>query len=234
MASKDTEKFYWWKKDKNYYSNHKIKALEKKKNGYAYSVLLDKIKCESTPYQGILRFSETRAFTIEELSAVVDMPVKLVKSGLEALEELELIHTQENGAIEIIGFTKCVGSETGKARRMKDYREAQEMLQKGSNEPKCSLESRVKSQEIRDKNIYNLSSSFINYVEESEQLSPEKKEKSKEVLMMMSKANQITNIQPTYEALREIYIHVMDSENIYNLQGYIVNCFKRELRREMQ
>lgn len=230
MSARDKEKFYWWKKDKNYYSQHKIKALEKRKNGYAYSVLLDKIKCESTPYKGILRFSETRAFTLEELSAVVDMPIKLVKSGLEALEELELIKKHDDGAIEIIDFCKCVGSETGQTVRKRKATEG------GNSEvnftaplpqidQKNTLESRVRDKniDIKNKIIYLLSSSKNIYI------GMKLENEFNETLKMMIKAAQVTNKLPTKERLEDLMKEIIfDGEEIYNKQGYLIECFKNE------
>lgn len=232
MSSRDKEKFYWWKKDKNYYSNHKIRALERKKNGYAYSVLLDKIKCESTPYGGILKFSETRAFSIEELSAVVDMPIKMVKAGLEALEELELIKKYEDGSIEIIDFMKCVGSETGQTVRKREKKEG------GNSEvnftalvPQESLnntlESRDKSKSIEEYIYDYLSSSILTYMEAG---------LPKNDLMMimnnMCTAGMQTRILPSKDRLLEILREVVsknDSNEIFNIQGYLINTFKNEV-----
>lgn len=226
MSARDKEKFYWWKKDKNYYSAHKIKALERRKNGYAYSVLLDKIKCESTPYKGILKFSESRAFTIEELSAVVDMPVKLVKSGLEALEELELIKKHEDGVIEIIDFCKCVGSETGQTVRKRKATEG------GNSEvnftaplpqidQKNTLESRDKS--IENRIIYLLlsSSSIFSSIGLDKDY--------KRVEKMMIKAAQITNKIPTQGRLEDLMKKIIfDGKTIGDKQSYLIECFKNE------
>lgn len=230
MSARDKEKFYWWKKNKNYYSQHKIKALEKRKNGYAYSVLLDKIKCESTPYKGILKFSESRAFTIEELSAVVDMPIKLVKSGLEALEELELIKKHDDGAIEIIDFCKCVGSETGQTVRKRKATEGGNSevnftAPLPQNDQKNTLESRVRDKniDIKNKIIYLISSSSITY--SSMKLDKE----YEDTLMMMTKAAQVTNKLPTKERLEDLMKEIIfDGEEIYNKQGYLIECFKNE------
>jgi len=154
MSSRDKEKYYWWKKDKNYYSDHRIKSLKKEKNGYVYLTLLDQIKCESTPYNGTLRYSKARAFTDEELSATLDIPVKMVKAGLEVLKEKELIKTLGDGTIKVLEFENCVGFETGAAKRMKGYRERTKQERNGNEtgtkrEQTCP-ESRVKSQDIRD------------------------------------------------------------------------------------
>ena len=230
MSARDKEKYYWWKKDKNYYSQHKIKALEKRKNGYAYSVLLDKIKCESTPYKGILRFSETRAFTIEELSAVVDMPIKLVKSVLEALEELELIKKHDDGAIEIIDFCKCVGSETGQTVRKRKATEGGNSevnftAPLPQNDQKNTLEIRVRDKniDIKNKIIYLISSSSITY---SSMKLDKEYEETKE---MMIKAAQVTNKIPTKERLEDLMKEIIfEEKTIYDKQAYLIQCFKNE------
>lgn len=232
MAAKDKEKYFWWKKDKNFYSNHKIRALEKQKNGYAYLIMFEKIMCESTPYNGFLNFSETRAYTLEELSAVVDMPLKTVKSGLEAMKDLELINIHENGTIEIIGFSKLIGCESGQTKRKKEAKENAEcgndVVNFTPTLPQEAViftqESRVKSKDIR--NIYYyLSSSYDNYI----QLLPEKKEKAEKVLMMMEKAYEITNILPSKQTLYEMFIYIMDQDgHIMNEQGYLIDCFRRD------
>ena len=228
MSARDKEKYYWWKKDKNYYSQHKIKALEKRKNGYAYSVLLDKIKCESTPYKGILRFSETRSFTIEELSAVVDMPIKLVKSGFEALEELELIKKHDDGAIEIMDFCKCVGSETGQTVRKRKATEGGNSevnftAPLPQNDQKNTLESRVRDKNIENRIIYLLSSSSSIFSSIGLYKDYEPVEK------MMIKAAQITNKIPTQGRLEDLMKKIIfDGNGIGDKQSYLIECFKNE------
>lgn len=226
MASRDSEKYYWWKKNKNYYNDHRIKALHKKKNGYAYSVLLDKMKCESTPYKGVLKFSKTRTFTIEELSAVTDMPEKLIKDGLKAMVELELIKQEEDGTIIILDFEECTGYETGASKRMKEKREQMRNIS-GTNEEQMFLESRDKSIEIRDK-ILN-SSSYKGYIA----LVPDREKEANDVVMMMMKAYQVTNILPSDQFLSDMFIYLLTTnESIGNVQGYLINSFKRERNTE--
>lgn len=227
MAARDNEKMWWFRKDKNYYNNHKLKALHKRKNGYAYSILLEHIKCESTPYKGILKFSETRAYTIEELAAVADMSVKMVKNGLEALKELELISIDVSGVITVNEFADKTGSLTEGAKRKREYREQKNEGQigdkLGTNWGQTSLESRVKSKDIKEYILKYLSSSKIKFTE----LGMDKE--YNQVKMMMIKAAQITNILPKEDRVISILNEVIFNENLCNKQGYLINCFRHEV-----
>ena len=231
MSARDNEKYFWWKKDKNYYSNHKLKALHKMKNGYAYSILLEIMKCESTPYGGILKFSDTRAYTVEELSAVADMSVKMVKNGLETLKELELITIDDSGVITINEFSNCTGYETHGSRRKKEFRNQQQNDEEGgqnadnlgTKEGQMSLESRDKSKEIRIYILNYLSSSRIQYTELGMSEDYNKAE------LMMIKAAEVTNILPSKERVIEMLNEIMFNETLFNRQGYLINCFKHEV-----
>lgn len=186
--------------------------------------------CINKELQEELSEIETRAFTLEELSAVVDMPIKLVKSGLEALEELELIKKHDDGAIEIIDFCKCVGSETGQTVRKRKATEGGNSevnftAPLPQNDQKNTLESRVRDKniDIKNKIIYLISSSSITY--SSMKLDKE----YEDTLMMMTKAAQFTNKLPTKERLEDLMKEIIfDGEEIYNKQGYLIECFKNE------
>ncbi len=231
MSSKDKEKFYWWKKDKNYYGDHRLKALEKERNGYAFSILLEKLKCESTPYLGTLKYSENRAFSLSELAAVVDMPTKLVKAGLDALQEKELINVLEDGTIEILEFINCVGFETGAAKRMKEARNYEQKRNKTrTNEEQNGNISgtfvpRYKSQDIRDKsidNIFVISSSIIDkYLGIG--VSSEELENIKNIIL---KAIQTTNASVDDETIDKIIKELWINKNIINPEKYVIKWLK--------
>lgn len=223
MSSKDKEKFFWWKKDKNYYGDHRLKALEKERNGYAFSILLEKLKCESTPYLGTLKYSENRAFSLPELAAVVDMPIKLVQAGLDALQEKELINVLEDGTIEILGFINCVGFETGAAKRKREYRDGTNKGQTADNVP--GMSPRVKSQDIRDKsidNIFVISSSIIDkYLGIG--VSSEELENIKNIIL---KAIQNTNVSVDDETIDKIIKELWINKNIINPEKYVIKWLK--------
>ena len=231
MSARDNEKYFWWKKDKNYYSNHKLKALHRMKNGDTFLYLLENIKCESTPYEGILKFSETRAYTIEELAAVADMSVKMVKNGLQALKDLELITIDDSGIIIVNDFDNCIGSETGQTKRKREAKESGNCevnftTDLPKNEVKNTLDIRVKSKDIRDKIIYLLSSSKLKYRE----LGFDKE--FDEAESMMIKAAIISERIPSKERIEEILGEVVFKNDLFNKQGYLINCFKNEVNCE--
>lgn len=50
-----------------------------------------------------------------------------------------------------------------------------------------------------------------------------------DTLMMMTKAAQVTNKLPTKERLEDLMKEIIfDGEEIYNKQGYLIECFKNE------
>lgn len=249
MSARDKEKYYWWKKNKNYYSNHKLKALEKEKNGYAYSILLEKIKCESTPYDGLLRFSEARAFTTEELAGVVDMPFKIVEKGLEKLKEKELIEIMDDGTIRVLEFDNCVGFETEAARRKREWRNGTNEGQKGDNVPKMSgqMSPRVKSQELRidDDEIQKCARTLLKagvkpeIIDEANDIISETKSPTKLFARIaLAVEAKEPNIRETLQIMKrqnctseEMYSKIskaLRDGSIGNKEGYIATIFRNE------
>lgn len=222
MSSKDKEKFFWWKKDKNYYSDHRLKALEKERNGYAFSVLLEKLKCESTPHLGTLKYSENRAFSLPELAAVVDMPIKLVQAGLDALQQKELIHVLEDGTIQILEFSNCIGSETYQTKRKNEVKITKSC---GKDEVNFTLESRYQSKDIRDKSIdsiFIISSSVLDkYI--SLGVSKEELDNIKNII---SKAVQVTNVNVDEEIIEKIFYELWTNTSIKNPERYVIKWLK--------
>ena len=87
------------------------------------------------------------------LSAVIDEDKDNVESAIETLTNLELIEILDDGTIYMREIERLIGSETGGAKRKREYREKI----KGDIVPKlshdCLLENRDKSIENRDKSI---------------------------------------------------------------------------------
>ena len=222
MSSKDKEKYFWWKKDKNYYSDHRLKALEKERNGYAFSILLEKLKCESTPHLGTLKYSENRAFSLPELAAVVDMPVKLVQAGLDALQQKELIKMEDDRTIHILEFSNCIGSETYQTKRKNEVKNTKNC---GKDEVNFTLESRYQSKDIRDKsidNIFIISSSVLDRFI-SLGVSNEELDKYKNII---SKAIQVTNVDVDDEIIEKIICELWTNQSIKNPERYVIKWLK--------
>ena len=101
MSSRDNQKVWWIKREKNYFDKHNIKVLLKEKNGPIFFILYEKMCCESIPWKGELKYSSDQVYDEKKLSAITEIPLKLVTSGLAKLQELEFIEIKDDGVIYI-------------------------------------------------------------------------------------------------------------------------------------
>ena len=152
----DKTKYYWQKLDKDFFNSYKIRSLMASKNGDSCIVILLQLMNESLNYDGILRYSQSRAYTLPELASVINRTPKQLGDALKMLQEAELLKVEDDGTIVM---DVDVGYETGSARRMREYRTKSEqncdnvtkMSQRNSLQ--CHTEFRDKRLENRDKSI---------------------------------------------------------------------------------
>lgn len=150
MADNDKKRFYWLRLKKDFFQQHQIKVLKSLPNGRLYALIYLELLAESTTHDGELRYSQMLPYDIITLSAVIDEDKDNVEKAIETLISLELVEILEDGTIYMREIQRLIGSETGKAERMRDYRERKK-LESATFLPQCSLENRDKSIEIRDK-----------------------------------------------------------------------------------
>lgn len=151
MADNDKKRFYWLKLKKDFFQQHQIKVLKSLPNGRLYALIYLELLAESTSHDGELRYSQMLPYDIITLSAVIDEDKDNVEKAIETLINLELVEILDDGTIFMREIERLIGSETGKAERMRDYRERKK-IDNATSLPQCSLEYRDKSKEIRDKN----------------------------------------------------------------------------------
>ena len=148
MANRDKQKYYWLKSDKEFFNKYKIRSLLSEKNGDTYCVILLQLKHESLNYDGVLRFSQKRAYTINELACVINRPVKQLKEALKVLEDKELIAVMDDGTIVIDDVN--VGSATGQTIR----KSGKDTVKNTNGLPDFYQEDTVKNTlEYRDKRL---------------------------------------------------------------------------------
>ena len=139
LAINDSKKYYWLKLDRNFFKRHDIRIVETMPNGKDYILFYLKLLCESTSHEGCLRFSETIPYSPEMLATVTNTNVDVVRSAIKIFSELHMLEVLDDGTIFMQEVAKLVGSETGSARRMREYRNTQKMLT-GDNGVQCHLE----------------------------------------------------------------------------------------------
>lgn len=152
MADNDKKRYYWLKLKKDFFQQHQIKVLKSLPNGRLYALIYLELLAESTSHDGELRYSQMLPYDILTLSAVIDEDKDNVEKAIETLTNLELVEILDDGTIFMREIERLIGSETGKAERMRDYRERKK-LDNATLSPQCSLEYRDKSKEKRDKSI---------------------------------------------------------------------------------
>ena len=146
MAANDKKRYFWLKLKEDFFKQHKIKVLKSLPNGRIYTLIYLELLAESTSHEGELRFSRMLPYSYVTLAAVIDEDPDNVKSAIEAFVQLELVEILSDETIYLREIQKLIGSETGDAKRKRDYRSRK----KGDNVPKLSYKS---PQESRDKSI---------------------------------------------------------------------------------
>ena len=123
MAEQDKKRFYWLRLDKDFFKRHDIKIIESMPNGKDYILFYLKVLCESTSHEGYLRFSDTIPYNEEMLATLTDTNIDVVRSAIRIFTELKMMEVLDDGTYYFEQVQKMIGSETGKAIRMREYRE---------------------------------------------------------------------------------------------------------------
>lgn len=141
MSDTDKKRFYWLKLKKDFFQQHQIKVLKALPNGRLYALIYLELMAESTTHDGELRYSKMLPYDTITLASVIDEDKDNVEKAIETLINLELVEILDDGTIYMREIQKLIGSETGKAERMRDYRERKK-LENATFLPQCSQENR--------------------------------------------------------------------------------------------
>lgn len=221
----DRTKYYWQKLDKDFFNTYKVRSLMSNKNGDMYVVILLQLMNESLNYDGVLRFSESRAYTIPELASVINRTPKQLADALKMLQEAELLKVEDDGTIVM---DVDVGYETDKARKMREYRsqKTQDELQDGyksvTDELQTSLHCRT-----RDKSIENRTEEDMNIKEITA--------RTLEMGFPSAIVDEALNIYekgicPKTADFFQKIINTLTDANIYNKDGYIYTMAQNEVK----
>ena len=220
---KDKTKYYWQKLDKDFFNSYKVRSLMGQKNGDSVIVILLQLMNESLNYNGVLRYSQSRAYTIPELASVINRTPKQLADALKMLQEAELLRVEEDGTIVM---EVNVGCETEKARRMREYRSNDAQMSKNvatenaTSMPQCGTESRDKRLENRteeDIKIKEIAGRLLELGYSSEFVD--------ETLSILDKGL----CPKTADMYRKI-VNTMTDANIYNKEGYIYRIMENEVK----
>ena len=154
----DNRKFYWLKLKHDFFKRHDIRILEEMENGKDYILFYLKLLLESISHEGQLRFSETIPYNEKMLSVITNTNIDIVRSAMKVLIELKMIEILDDSTIYMSEVQKLTGSETATARRLREYRQKQKVLQSCSNEQKCNTEIEKEIEKEIDTEIEDIKS----------------------------------------------------------------------------
>lgn len=127
MAEK---KYYWLKLPRNFFGKHYIKILRAKENGELLVLFYMWMLTESIDHAGRLRYSEDIPYDEEMLAEASGFALHIVTQALQQLTKLQLVILESDGSLFLPKTADMVGSESGSAQRVREYRERKNSKEK--------------------------------------------------------------------------------------------------------
>lgn len=157
MSSRDRERYYWIKLRTDYFEQDNIKVLESMDKGFAYLIFYLKLLLKGANCEGMLRLSDTIPYDARLLATVTNTDIDTVTNALSKLNSLGMIELLDDKTLFLTQMQGMIGSETYKAKRMKEYRSSKLLEeQAGSNEPVCSPELDKETEKDKDTDSYSV------------------------------------------------------------------------------
>lgn len=189
-----TKKFYWIKLKTDFFTREDIDFLLSQKNGAEYVVIYQILCLNTANTNGELKNTIGEIivpFNAEKVARDCKyFDIDTVNVAMSLYKKLGLIYEQDDGTLRISNYDSLVGSECSSAKRVREYRDRQKVLQCNNDvtqeNREKSLDNRdldnkiieIKSTEIISKRNKGLSDSEIeNEFEELWKLYPNKKSK---------------------------------------------------------
>lgn len=149
--NKQEEKRYFWIKIRqDFFTDPYIKLLRRMAGGDTYTIIYLKMLVKSADTNGTIYFQGAGQDLAEELSLMLDEGVEDVRALLAYLEAKKLIlHPYFTEDIYLVATPDLTGSETGSAKRVREFRarQKQKTLQSNSDVTTC-YDSKSKSKNI--------------------------------------------------------------------------------------
>ena len=127
MAEK---KYYWLKLPRDFFGKHYIKILRAKENGELLVLFYMWMLTEAIDHKGRLRYSEDIPYDEEMLAEASGFALHIVTQALQQLTKLQLVILESDGSLFLPKTADMVGSESGSAQRVREYRERKNSKEK--------------------------------------------------------------------------------------------------------
>lgn len=132
----EEKKYFWLRLRKDFFKRHDVRILEAMPNGKEYVLFYIKLLAESIDHEGALRFSDRTPYSTEMLATIANTSPEIAEGAVKALIRLEMVESQEDGTLKMIGIENMIGFETKWAEKKRKYRQQKDIdrTQEGQNE----------------------------------------------------------------------------------------------------
>ena len=158
----DNKRYYWIKLKTDFFNQETIDFLLSQKNGCEYIVLYQMLCLNTANNNGEMCSKIGEMIVPYNVDKIVrdtkyfDFDTVTIALGL--FKQLGLIYEEKDKILKITNFNEMVGSETSSAKRVREYRKKQKMLQ-CNNDVTQEIENRDRDKSIdinkENNNIYN-------------------------------------------------------------------------------
>jgi hypothetical protein len=156
MAKNDNTKYWWIKLETDFFYQNAIDFLMSQKNGSNYVVLYQMLCLNTSNRHGRLESKigdMIMKYDIQKIQRDTKyFDIDTIRVALELYKGLGLVYEEQGGTLKITNHEAMVGYQTGAAKRVAEARK-NNGNKLGTNVPK-SIELRVKSKDIKNKDIY--------------------------------------------------------------------------------
>ena len=125
-----TKRYYWLKLKEDFFDDDTISFIEEQENGVYYVNFYLKLCLKSVKTEGkLIRLigENLIPYDIKSLSKVTNTPVDTVRVAMKLFEEIGLIKLLESGEIYLQQIDELIGTETDKARIMREKRAVEKL-----------------------------------------------------------------------------------------------------------
>lgn len=159
----ENKRFYWLKLKEDFFDDETIRYIEEQENGIKYSNFYLKLCLKSLRTDGkLIRLvgEILIPYDVKSLSVLTGVDVDTVRCAMAIFQKIGCVQMLESGELYIAQISEMVGSETDKAKIMRQTRAREKMngnnvtpmLPESYPDVTQSIEYRDKSTEIREKN----------------------------------------------------------------------------------
>lgn len=135
--TKKAKRYYWLKLKEDFFDEDTIEWIEEQENGKEYCLFYLKMCLKSIKTEGLLIRKVGNIlvpYDAKHLAKITNTDIDTVKIAMNLFQKIGLIQVLESGEIYIPGMEDMIGSETEKAKLMRNKRAKDKaLLQEGNN-----------------------------------------------------------------------------------------------------